>query len=323
MSFSMIAYIEESLKDNKIIKKLNFSDKVYIKNYKNIFDKKFPSWKKEKAFIFAEIKDSCLIKVPESYWHEKFAYFFKNSLNCVFNCRYCFLKWAFKTNIPVFFLNYDDIKKEIKKALKNFNKKHILWFYSSDYSDNLAMNWFSYFVEEFVPFFETLKGVMLEMRTKSTNILPLMNLWFIPKNTEIAFSLNPQSIIEKYEKNTPNLDERLKAIQILLDKWFKVGLRFLPLLPIENYQKIYIDFIDYLSKKIDISKIYSTFSSGLLYTKEDYNIMLKKDPYFNLLYYLQEEDDGFVREKKEVRKFFYDLFLSFDKNCKICLDKKI
>jgi len=319
----MIAYVEESLKNNKIIQKLEFNEKIYIKNYKNIFDKNFPNWEKEKAIIFAKLNSSCLTKAPLKYWHEEFAYFLKNSLNCVFDCRYCYLKWAFKNDIPVFFLNYEDMKKEIKQALENFNNTYSLWFYSSDYSDNLAMNWFSHFVEEFVPFFENLEKAMMEIRTKSTNIKPLLDLWFVPKNTEIAFSLNPQKLIEKYEKKTTSLDERLQAIQTLLDKWYKVGLRFLPLLPVKNYKQIYSEFVDYVSKKIDLCKIYSTFASGLLYTKSDYNTMLKKDPYFDLLYYLKEDKDWFVRENEEVRKFFYDLFSKLDENCKICLDKKL
>jgi len=70
-----------------------------------------------------------------------------------------------------------------------------------------------------------------------------------------------------------------------------VGLRFLPLLPVKNYKQIYSEFVDYVSKKIDLCKIYSTFASGLLYTKSDYNTMLKKDPYFDLLYYLKEDKD--------------------------------
>lgn len=317
----MIAYIEENLKDNEIIKKLNIDDKIYIKNYKNIFDKNFPSWKKEKAIIFAKLDNNCLTKTPLWYGHEQFAYFFKNSLNCIFDCRYCFLKGAFKTDIPVFFLNYDDMKDRIIQALKNFNKPYPLWFYSSNYSDNLAMNRFSNFIEEFVPFFEKLDGAMMEVRTKSSNIKPLLDLWFIPKNTEIAFSLNSQELIEKYERWTASLDDRLEAINILLEKWFKVWLRFLPLLPVKDYKKIYSQFIDYISKKVDISKIYSFFVSGLLFTKSDYNTMLKKDPHFDLLYYLKESKDWFVREEEEVRKYFYTLFQKLGKNCKICLDK--
>jgi hypothetical protein len=40
----------------------------------------------------------------------------------------------------------------------------------------------------------------MEIRTKSSNIKPLLDLGFVPKNTEIAFSLNPQILIDKYEK---------------------------------------------------------------------------------------------------------------------------
>ncbi len=317
----MLAYIEKSLKDDEKIKQLNFDNKIYIKNYKNIFDKNFPAWKKERAVIFAKLDSSCLTKAPLWYGHEPFAYFLKNSLNCVFDCRYCFLKGAFKTDIPVFFLNYDDMKNEVVQALKSFDKTYPLWFYSSDYSDNFAMNGLSNFIEEFVPFFEKLDGAMMEIRTKSSNIKPLLDLWFVPKNTEIAFSLNPQELIEKYERWTASLDNRLEAISILLERWFKVWLRFLPLLPVKDYRKIYSKFIDYVDKKIDISKIYSSFASGLLFTKSDYNTMLQKDPQFDLLYYLKESEDGFVREEKEVREYFYELFQQLDKNCRICLDE--
>jgi len=51
-----------------------------------------------------------------------------------------------------------------------------------------------------VPFFEQFENVMMEIRTKSTAINSLLSLNFVPKNTEIAFSLNPQILIEKYEK---------------------------------------------------------------------------------------------------------------------------
>jgi hypothetical protein len=40
----------------------------------------------------------------------------------------------------------------------------------------------------------------MELRTKSGNIKPLLDLNFVPKNTEICFSLNPQNLIDKYEK---------------------------------------------------------------------------------------------------------------------------
>jgi len=320
----MLIYIEEDILNfplvQKNLKRFYNADKIIIRNYKNIFDKKIPLWKIEKLIIFAKIRWSAISYLPDNYWHEKISYSLKTSLNCIFDCAYCYLKWAFENNFQVYFLNYDDIKKEVLKVVNKFNNSYPLWFYSSDYSDILWMNDISWFVEEFVPFFEQFDNVMLEIRTKSVNIKSLLDLWFVPKNTEIAFSLNPQELISKYEKWVANLHQRICAINLLLDKWFKIWLRFLPLLPVKNYQEIYSEFINYVKNKIDIEKVYSIFVSGLLYTKDDYFMMLKKNPYLDILYYLKENEDWLVREKEEFREFFYKLFNSLTWKCKISLD---
>jgi len=367
----MIIYIEKQARDyaqtKKIIEKFKNSSIIWIDNYKNLFDKKF-SHKIENCFIVAKLNSDAITDAPEWYGHNnKTSYFFKTSLNCIFDCSYCFLKWAFKNDIPVYFVNYDDIKKQIIEKIKNIgysqgaplqsssrgapcgypeninndyelklkqdlDYKNKIWFYSSDYSDILWMDNISGFLWEFVEFFEKiphpnppLSGegtAMMEIRTKSGNIKPILDLWFIPKNTEFAFSLNPQELIDKYEHGTSNLDDRIKAINTLVEKWYKVWLRFLPLLPVKNYKKIYTEFVEDIKNRIDIKKISSTFVSGLLYTKADYNNILKKYPKLDILYRLQEEKSWFIRESREMRDFFYNLFESLDEKCFICLDEK-
>ena len=343
----MIIYVEKKVLDYKhtqrILKMFPNADIVLIEHYKNIFDKNL--WGKvEKSFILAKLDWNSILKAPDGYGHNnKTSYFLKTSIGCIFDCSYCFLKWAFKNEIPVYFLNYEDIKKEIiwfvqlkhnalleeKKAendyelkvKKNISYKDKIWFYSSDWSDILWMNAISWFLEEFVPFFENLENTMMEIRSKSWNIKPILDLWFVPQNTEFAFSLNPQKLIDKYEKWTASLENRINAINTLLEKWYKVWLRFLPLLPVKNYQKIYTDFVDEISKRIDITKISSIFVSWLLYTKDDYKIMLKKYPNLDILYYLKQDDEYFVRETRKVRDFFYNLFRKLNENYFICLDK--
>jgi len=56
------------------------------------------------------------------------------------------------------------------------------------------------FHQSFIPFFEQFENVLMETRTKSGNIQSLLDLEFVPQNTEIAFSLNPQVIIDEYER---------------------------------------------------------------------------------------------------------------------------
>ncbi|NCQ81521.1 hypothetical protein GW750_01695 [bacterium] len=56
------------------------------------------------------------------------------------------------------------------------------------------------------------------------------------------------------------MDQRIANINALLDRGWKVGLRFMPLLPVDNFLSIYEQFLQDLSKKIDLSKIYSHFA---------------------------------------------------------------
>lgn len=320
----MIIYIEKDLIDNLNARKIIDSYKDYtlikIDNYKNIFDKNI-SWTTSKNIIIAKINNP-ISESPQWYWHEWRGYFFKNSLNCVYDCKYCYLKWAFKNDFIVYFVNYDNIKESIKKIDSDNSLDKVNWFYSSDYSDNLAVDNITWFTNEFIDFFWWLKNSKMEIRTKSINIKWLLNLKS-NNNVEIAFSLNPNEIISKYELKTPSLDLRINAINKLLDKWWLVGIRFLPLLEVDNYKEIYSNFLDYIIKKIDFNKISSIFIWGLLYTKDDYNKILKKEPYLDLLYSLEDTNDWFVREKREVRDFFYRLFDEkiTGKKCNRCLDE--
>ena len=325
----MIIYLEKQAKNYPIVKKILEKNKkaqvIEILNYKNIFDKNIWENITEKCLILAKLNSSAITKAPEKYWHNWNSFFFKTSLNCVFDCNYCFLKWAFKNDFSVIFVNYEDIKNEIKNKIievkkENWEKKEDIWFYSSDYSDIQGFDYLTNFNEEFIPFFEKFDWVMMETRTKSWDINSLLRLKNIPKNTEIAFSLNPQILIEKYEKKTASLNARINALNSLIEKNFKVWIRFLPLLPVENYYEIYSDFIEELKEKIDFSKINSSFVWGLLYTKEDYKKILKKNPELDILYKLEDSWDWFFREKRKIRDNFYKLFKKFDEKCMICLD---
>ncbi len=320
----MIIYIEKqavNYKQTKILlEKFKNAKVIYINNYKNIFDKSYKNIDSKKSLIVAKLNSPAITQAPFWYWHTKNSYFFKTSLNCIFDCSYCFLKWAFKNDNMVVFVNYNDIKKELSEKIKQFWPWEY-WFYSSDYSDILWMDNFTNFCDNFIEFFEKYDNVKMEIRTKSWNIKPLLNLWFIPKNTEISFSLNPQELINKYEKWTSSLDSRIKAINDLHSLWFKVWVRFLPLLPVIDYEKIYLEFVDYLKDKINFCNINSTFAWWLLFTKKDYNTIISKYPDLDILHMLQLDSDNFYRESRKVRDTFYKMFKNLNKDCILCLDE--
>lgn len=324
----MIIYVEKQAlwytQTQKILERFSSANIIEIENYKNIFDKNISSFETKKSIILAKLQSSSITKAPSGYGHTSEAYFFKTSLNCIYDCDYCFLKGAFKNENMVFFVNYEDIFNQIKHTIYEQTKhtQKTLWFYSSDYSDILWMDNISDFCVNFIEFFEQFdeKKVQMEIRTKSANIRSLLALDFVPQNTEIAFSLNPQVLIDRYETGTASLEHRIKSINILIEKWFQVWLRFLPLLPVANYYEIYEDFIEYIQKNIDLCKISSIFASGLLYTKKDYNVIMKKFPDLDILHMLELEQDDFYRESKKVRNDFYSLFKNMDSRCILCLE---
>lgn len=301
----MLIYYESKVKDLPITKQIfeNFwnSEKIEIQHYKNLFDAKIWNYKTKPLIILAKQEHIAILPTPPNYGFPWKSFFFKPSLNCFFNCKYCYLQWTFRNRFPVFFLNYEDMQNEIinqiEKERQNWFEDQIT-FYASNYTDLLATENISHFHENFLPSCETLPdNVLIETRTKSANITPLLNYaknWKSPtQKMEIAFSLSPRIIAEKYELWTATLNEKLQAINQLLEKWFRVGLRFLPLLPVENYYQIYEEFLDEVVEKLPINKIASVAIAPLIFNQWDYNVLIKKyqnDSDFSFINNLQQNE---------------------------------
>jgi hypothetical protein len=45
-----------------------------------------------------------------------------------------------------------------------------------------------------------------------------------------------------------------------------------------------------------------------MYTYDDYNTILKKEKTLDILYKLEKNEDGFFRENREVKTWFYEIF---------------
>ena len=301
----MLIYYESKIKDSPITQQIfnqfKNSEKIEIQHYKNLFDVNIWNYKTEPLIILAKQEHIAILPTPKNYWFPWKSFFFKPGLNCFFNCKYCYLQWTFRNRFPVFFLNYEDMQKEIIKQILNVKESWFdgqITFYASNYTDLLATENISYFHKNFLPFCEALPdNVLIETRTKSANITPLLDYtknlnWESPtQKMEIAFSLSPHIIAKKYEIWTASLDDKLEAINKLLEKWFRIGLRFLPLLPIEKFKQIYSDFLDEVINKIDIEKITSIAIAPLIFNQWDYNVLIKK--------YQNDSDFSFINNLKK------------------------
>ena len=328
----MLIYYESKIKDllltKEIFKKFWNCEKIEIQHYKNLFDLNIWNYKTEKLIILAKQEHIAILDTPNNYWFPWKSFFIKPSLNCFFQCKYCYLQWTFKNRFPVFFLNYEDIQKEMINKIEEQNKRWFKWqitFYASNYTDLLATEEISQFHKYFLPFCEDLpENVLIETRTKSSNIQSLIQYseeikrqWKTPtQRMEFAFSLSPNKIIQKYELWTASLKQKIDAINKLVEKWFRIWLRFLPLLPVKDFNSIYWSFIDEIMPQLPIEKISSITIAPLIFNQWDYNVLLKKyknDPEFSFIQNLQKNEHNLRtcsnEEILEFKKIFEKKFI--------------
>ncbi len=252
-------YIEKEALDYPKTKELmrRYEDKevIYIDCYADIFNRRNQDFKKQKSsntFILAVKKLKFIQKNPEyCVSHIKESYYFSTSLNCIFDCEYCFLQWMYSSSYIVLFVNIEDFKSNINWLIDGKNE---VMFFSGYDNDSLAIDNVTNFSSDFIPWFWEKKNAYLELRTKSSNISELKKLQVVA-NVFIAFTLSPEEIQKKYEKKTASLGQRVKAIVKLQKLWWKVAIRIEPVIYSQDYKEIYWKFFKFLKNEINFSKV--------------------------------------------------------------------
>lgn len=256
-------YIEETVKDHPRTKEIcnRYSDAqiIYCDRYTEIFNRKaqnFRLQKKNPALILARKFDNFVLGAPAAYGlGSKNNYYFSHMLNCLYDCRYCFLQGMYRSAYYVLFVNYEDFQAQITDILNN-NEGNDPWFFTGYDCDSLALEPVTGFMEYFSSFFRENPNANFELRTKSTQISKLLSQPPI-NNCVIAFSLSPNSIAESLEHRAPTLEKRINAIKKLQHAGWQVGLRFDPVIYIDDYKKVYEEFFGYVFTAIKTELIHS------------------------------------------------------------------
>ena len=105
-----------------------------------------------------------------------------------------------------------------------------------------------------IDFFSRFENVTLELKTKSINVENILKLNH-KKRTVIAWSLNPQSVIDSDEWQTSSLEERLSAARRCCQAGYSVGFHFDPVIYSANWEREYREVVDALFKKINSANI--------------------------------------------------------------------
>jgi len=256
-------YIEEAVASHPRVKaiteRFNHAERIECERYGEVFNPKRQNFRLQKqnpALILAEKKGTRVLPTPPDYGlGADRHYYFSHMLNCLYDCRYCFLQGMYQSANYVLFVNYEDFLLDLSQTLKA-NPSDQCFFFSGYDCDSLAMDSVTGFTGQFLPFFEQNENAWLELRTKSVNLGPLADRRPLP-NVVVAFSLNPENVAKSLEHKAPPLKARLSAIEKLARAGWKIGLRFDPLIHFQDDIETYEQFISLVFERIPAESIHS------------------------------------------------------------------
>ena len=256
-------YIEQAIATHPRVREIGLrfpsANQVMCERYGAVFNRKsqnFRLQKKNPSLILAHKFDNHVLETPEGYGiGGRNNYYFSHMLNCIYDCRYCFLQGMYRSAHYVLFVNYDEFFSAMDAKLMAHDGEDV-WFFSGYDCDSLALDPLTGFAQHLLSYLETRPHAMVELRTKSTQIRALLGQAPL-SNVIVAFSLTPEPAAVALEHKAPSVAKRINAMTQLAQNGWRLGLRFDPLLDDvrfeEHYQALFRDIFD----RIDPACIHS------------------------------------------------------------------
>jgi spore photoproduct lyase len=277
-------YIEESVQNEaltqELLERFSDADQIQCQRYTEIFNKKaqnFRLQKKNPALILARKFENFVLPAQEGFGiGAEENYYFSHMLNCLYDCRYCFLQGMYSSANYVLFVNYEDFLTAITDKIEALKGQEVHFFSGYD-CDSLALEPVSHFATSFLPLFKEQSHALIELRTKSTQIRSLLDIEAFD-NCVVAFSLTPGSIAEALEHKAPTVEKRIEAMLRLQEHGWQIGLRFDPLIYHTDFTDSYAELFDSVFTRLNINLIHSVSVGDFRLPKSFFKRLLRMYP---------------------------------------------
>ena len=161
-------YVENEIKGldktRSILNRIKYKNIIICEKYSEIFNPKNQNFRIQKmnpSIILAKKYGNFILKTPPKFnIGFKNNYYFSHMLNCIYDCKYCFLQGMFNSANFIIFVNYEDFFKEIENLLKR-NPNNKICFFSGYDCDSLALEKVTKFLDSFLIFFKKKKKCCL------------------------------------------------------------------------------------------------------------------------------------------------------------------
>ncbi len=174
-------------------------------------------------------------------------------LGCPLDCTYCVLQAYLNNPFLTLFVNREDMFRELDSSARlapgRFSR-----IGTGEYMDSLALEHLSGLIPEVADFFSRRQHLMLELKTKTTRIASLLEHDY-SNAFIVSWSLNAEQICAREERGAAGLEERILAARALIDRGYRVGFHFDPLIVFDGWQQGYRATIDLLKKHIPPERV--------------------------------------------------------------------
>jgi len=256
-------YVERDIADHFRVRRIRNrfakAEVIDCGKYGEVFNRRAQNFRIQKsrpALILARKTGHTVLPAPADFGiGSRNNYYFSHMLNCLYDCRYCFLQGMYRSAHYVLFVNYELFVESILE-LAGKHRGESVHFFSGYDCDSLALEPVSGFVDFILPVFARHPHILLELRTKSIRIRTLLERPPID-NCIVAFSLSPGKVAEAVEHRAPGLAQRLQAMKQLQEHGWRVGLRFDPVLYLDGFEAEYGEMFKRVFAELDPDRIHS------------------------------------------------------------------
>lgn len=277
-------YVEAGIRQHprteKLLARLRHLPLVEIEHYGEVFNPRaqnFRLQKKNPALIIAAKNKGHILATPEGYGlGGENNYYFSHMLNCVYDCRYCFLQGMFQSAHQLLFVNYEEFADGIDAVARQHAGQPV-WFYSGYDCDSLAYDPMTGFADYFIPRIESIENAWMELRTKSTQIRSMLKHQPCSRIVT-AFSFTDSYSHAKLEHGVPSIARRVESMRQLVDAGWSVGLRFDPLVYHQNYESEFSALLQQIFARIDPAEIHSVSLGNFRLSKSHFRKMSQLYP---------------------------------------------
>lgn len=195
------------------------------------------------------------------------------STGCGMYCKYCILQAYFPHQCQTVYDNFSDLELEVRRKMEK--KNTVIRFGTGEFGDSLYSEHITGVARKTAALLEPYPNVILELKTKSTNIEPLKEIRR-PEKVIIGFSLNTETMVRVMESNTAPLEQRLQAAQKCVDMGFFVAFHFDPMFVYKNWEEEYRSVVKRIFQHIKDPQKIAWISMGGFRTMPALKTILKE-----------------------------------------------